>query len=171
MKDDGFTFEERDDKRTWGDGELIPDSEKVFADEPSPILEYLGEFKALIDACGLVSYFMNMKRFIAADVNKAKNVAMAYNHELRYYSDQLAEWKEKAKRSYGILSLHADELGYSMPRKSEFLNKLAVSKDRRESYKQYLQTCVKRQKTLSPEVLEAKYQRRLQNRLKKKEGK
>jgi hypothetical protein len=171
MKDDGFRFEEVDDKRTWGDG-LVPDCEKVEASkqqvEPSlPVLEYLAEFKALIDACGQVSYFYNMKKFVGAGVNKAKNVAAAYHHDLRYYSDQLTEWKVKAERSFAILGHYADRFGYKMPVRKNLLNDLTLSEDRRSAYKGYLGTCLKHLRTLSPGELETKYQNRLQKRLKK----
>ena len=79
MKDDGFRFEEADDERTWGDG-LVPDCEKVEASkqvEPSlPVLEYSGEFKALIDACGQVSYFYNMKRFVSRRAGNFRTTIM-----------------------------------------------------------------------------------------------
>lgn len=174
MRNDGFSIEERDDKRTL-DGSLVPDCEKVpFGEEtaPLPVLEYLGEFKALIDACGQVSYYFNMKKFVAAGVNKAKNIASAYHHDLRYYSDQLNEWKEKARRSFAILGLHASKFGYEMPNSTKkeinnYLNGLVVSKDRRDAYKDYLDTCLDNNKTLSPKQLEAKFQQRLQKRLKK----
>lgn len=170
MRND-YSIEERDDRRTWDDG-LVQDCEKaVFFEEEvpnSPVLEYLGEFKALIDACGKVSYYFNMKKFVSAGVNKAKNIASAYHHDLKYYNDQLNEWREKAKRSYAILSLHVDRFGYKMPKaKNDFLNSLTVSKDRREAYKDYLDSCLKNNRTLSIQEMETKFQQRLQKRLKK----
>ncbi len=167
MSDD-YRIEEVDDKRTFGD-ELVLDCEKgpfSFEDEASaPVLEYLGEFKALIDACGQVSYHYNMKKFVKAGANKAKIIASAYNHDLRYYNDQLIEWRVKAERSYAVLSLHAAKFGYEMPARKEFLNALALYEDRRNAYKGYLNTCLKGNKTLSPSELEDKYQRRLRKRL------
>lgn len=169
MSDD-YKIEERDDSRTSGD-ELILDCEKEpfsYEDEVSlPVLEYLGEFKALIDACGQVSYHYNMKMFVRAGVNKAKNIASAYHHDLRYYNDRLAEWRVKAERSFAVLSHNAAKFGYEMPNKKEFLNALALHEDRRDAYKGYLDTCLKSNKTLSPSELEEKYQRRLRKRLKK----
>lgn len=169
MSDD-FKIEEQDDERTWGD-ELTPDCEKgpfSYDDEMSlPVLEYLGEFKALIDACGQVSYHYNMKKFVSAGANKAKNIASAYHHDLRYYNDQLTEWRVKAERSFAVLSLHAARFGYQMPLKRQFLNALAFYEDRRDAYKGYLSTCLKNYKTLSPSEMEGKYQRRLQKRFKK----
>lgn len=163
-------IEEADDERTFGD-ELIPDCEKgpfSYEDEVSlPVLEYLGEFKALIDACGQVSYYYNMKKFVGAGANKAKLIASAYHHDLRYYNDQLIEWRVKAERSFAVLSLHAAKFGYEMPARKEFLNALALYEDRRNAYKGYLDTCLKGNKTLSPAELEDKYQRRLRKRLKK----
>ena len=166
MKDDGFRFEESDDERTWGDG-LVPDCEKVEASKSLPVLEYLAEFKALIDACGQVSYFYNMKKFVGAGVNKAKSIASAYQHDLRYYEDQLAEWRVKAERSFAILNLHAGCFNYEMPKKKAFLNALALYKERRVAYKGYLSTCLKYGRTISPDELEVKYQKRLKRRSEK----
>ena len=164
MGENGYSFEESDDRRTWT-GELVPDCEK--AKTVLPVLEYLGEFKALIDACGQVSYYFNMRRFVYAEVNKAKIVAAAYQHDLRYYNDQLNEWREKARRSFGVLTLHADKFGYKFPDRNDFLNGLTVSKDRREAFKDYLRTLLKREQTLSPDELETKFQKRLQRRLRR----
>ncbi len=165
---DDYSFEEADDERTW-DGSLVPDCERYEEEVANmPVLEYLGEFKALIDACGQVSYFFNMKKFVSAGVNKAKSIASAYHHDLRYYDDQLNEWREKAKRSYAILSLHASGFGYTMPEvRNDFLNSMTVSKDRREAYKYYLDSCLKNNRTLPIQEMEAKYQRRLRKRLKR----
>lgn len=168
IKKDDFSFEERDDERTTT-GELVPDCEKPFETvEISPVLEYLGEFKALIDACGQVSYFMNMENLVKADVNKAKIIASAYQHDLEYYKEQFKEWKEKAKRSFIVLSMHAGKLGYKLPNEKDFLNGLTLMKDRRDAYKDYLSTCLKHEKTLSPFEMEKKFQLRLKKRLKKK---
>ncbi|MBR3228664.1 hypothetical protein IKF67_00270 [Candidatus Saccharibacteria bacterium] len=169
MREDDFSFEEQDDDRTWGD-ELIPDCEReetVEEEVVPPVLEYLGELKAMIDACGQVSYYYNMRNFIRAEVNKAKVVASAYNHDLLYYKVMYKEWEAKARRSYSILGLHAAKFGYKMPPENDFLNSLALSKDRREAYKDYLVTCLKNEKTLSPAEMEKKFQKRLQRRLKK----
>ena len=172
MREDGYTFEENDDPRTWNDG-LIPDCEQLELSEDSaslPVLEYLGEFKALIDACGQVSYFFNMRKYVAAGVNKAKIVAAAYQHDLRYYNDQLKEWKVKAERSYGILNMYAGCFGLRLPEAEEkrrLLNLLATSKDRRRAYKEYLDTCLKKNQVLSPEELERKYQLRLHKRFRR----
>lgn len=172
MRDDGY-FEERDDERTL-DGSLAPDCERIpFEEEATflPVIEYIGEFEALIDACGQVSYYFNMKNFVNAGGKKAKNIASAYHHDIRYYDDQLKDWKEKARRSFAVLKLHASKFDYNMPktRKEEnaFLNALVVSKDRRQAYKGYLETCLKNEKTLSPKQLEAKFQQRLKKSLKK----
>ena len=170
MRDSDYSIEERDDPRTWAN-ELIPDCEKEIqsAEETElPIIEYLAEFKALIDACGQASYFFNMKKFVAAEVNKAKVVAQAYGHDLRYYEDQLKEWRVKGERSYAVLTHLARRFDYDMPEEKAFLNSLALYSDRRKAYKGYLQTCLKNRKTLSPKKLEAKYQKRLEKRLKKK---
>jgi hypothetical protein len=169
---DDFKIEETDDERTFGDG-LISDCEKgpfSYEDEVSlPVLEYLGEFKALIDACGQVSYYYNMKKFVRAGANKAKSIASAYHHDLRYYNDHLVEWRVKAERSFAVLSLHAAKFGHAMPARKEFLNALALYEDRRRAYKGYLNTCLKGNKTLSPAELENKYQRRLRKRLESEE--
>ena len=169
---DDFSIEEKDDPRTWTD-ELVQDCEKdekvPFENDPMPlpILEYLAEFKALIDACGHVSYFFNMKKFVKANVNKAKAVASAYHHDLRYYQDQLNEWRTKARRSYSVLSIHAGKLGYEMPVEIDWLNQLAFSEDRRSAYKGYLNTCLKNFKIISPKEMEEKFQQRLLKRLKR----
>ncbi|MBO7560523.1 hypothetical protein J6T21_00570 [Candidatus Saccharibacteria bacterium] len=173
-KDDGYSFEEKDDSRTWTD-ELVQDCDRTpFVEEeelPLPVLEYLGEFKALIDACGQVSYYFNMRNFVRAGVNKAKIVAASYQHDLRYYNDQLNEWRVKAGRSFAVLSLHASKFGFEMPKtreeENDFLNNLAVKKDRRKAYKGYLDSCLKKEKVLSPQQLEAKFQQMLQKRLNK----
>ena len=173
MRNEDFSIEEIDDPRTFT-GELVPDCEKSdelpFEESANSVtvLEYLGEFKALIDACGQVSYFFNMKKFVKAGVNKAKSIASAYHHDLRYYNDQLAEWKVKAERSFAIVTLHALKLGYRMPEKKHFLNLLTLYETRRKAYKDYLSTCLKNQRPLSPNELEAKYQKRLQKALEKK---
>ena len=183
MKDDGFKFEEADDPRTWTD-ELVPDCEREEAEIPKeaeqapfkqevaislPVLEYLGEFKALIDACGQVSYFLNMREYVKAGVNKAKIVASAYNHDLQYYEDQLAEWRVKARRSFAVLALYMESFGYEkITDRDKFLNELALSKDRRSAYKGYLASCLKNKRALSPAELEAKYQQRLLKRFNRK---
>lgn len=173
MKDNGFNIEELDDERTLT-GELVQDCDRntPFSDEviPLPVLEYLGEFKALIDACGEVSYFFNMKKFVTAGVNKAKIVAAAYQHDLRYYENQLNEWRAKAERSYAVLGFYAPQFGYEMPERKVFLNMLALSIERRKAYKDYLRTCLKHMATLSPVEMEKKYQKRLEKRISKING-
>ena len=141
--------------------------EKSFEEEAMPVLEYLGEFKALIDACGQVSYFWNMKRFIRAEVNKAKVVASAYQHDFGYYQDQTKEWVVKARRSFKILEMYAQKFGYDVPEENDFLNGLAVSSDRRRAFKRYLYTCFKKEKAISFDEMETKFQAMLQKRLKK----
>ena len=132
------------------------------------LLEYVGEFRALIDACGQVSYFMNMVQFVQSDVAKAKKVAAAYQHDLRYYREQYDEWRVKAKRSYAVLGSHAAPLGYKMPEMRSFLNNLTLHKDRRECYKYYLDGYFPKGETFSPDELEKKYEGRLKKRLKSK---
>ncbi|MBP5647963.1 hypothetical protein J6X04_01580 [Candidatus Saccharibacteria bacterium] len=171
MRNKEYGFEEADDERTWSD-ELIPDCEREDLQDESnidlPVLEYVAEFLAMIDACGQVSYYFNMRKFVAANVTKAKNVAAAYQHDLRYYREQLGDWKAKAERSYGILGLKAEKLGYKMPEKRDILNALALHKDRRECYKYYLNNYLEKNKTFSPEELEQKYALRLKKRMKAK---
>ena len=120
MRDDGFRFEERDDERTWN-GELKPDCEREILPQQQlwtlSEIEYLTEFKSVIDACGQVSYFMNMEKFFRAEVNKVKNVAAAYQHNLWYYRDQYNEWRVKAERAYMILQTKANDLGIELPAK------------------------------------------------------
>lgn len=161
MRDD-YNIEEKDDERTFNN-ELTPDCENRIL----PVIEYLGEFKALIDACGQVSYHFNMKKFVSADINKAKKIASAYHHDAQYYTQQLNEWRVKARRSYAIVGFHAARLGFQMPNENDFLNSLVISKDRRAAYKGYLDTCLKKEEPLSPCELETKFQCRLKKRLNK----
>ena len=182
IKNDDFSFEEKDDPRT-STGELIPDCEKVEespvgddileaqADEILPdlmLLEYVAEFRALINACGWVSYYMNMKNGCIGNVSKIKLVAAAYEHDAKYYTEQYDEWRYKAEQSYVVLSLHAGKLGYSMPNKSDFLNGLTFYKKRRECYKYYLEEYLPKGETFSPAELEKKYNDRLKKQLKRK---
>lgn len=178
-----YKIEEADDPRTWTD-ELVPDCER--SDEPTSesangapsdddvfgdllITEYVGEFRALIDACGQVSYYMNMVKFVQGDVAKAKKVAAAYQHDLRYYKEQYNEWRVKALRSFDALGVHAAPLGHSMPSdKKVFLNNLVLHKDRRECYKYYLDGYFPKGITFSPTELEKKYAERIKKRLKRK---
>lgn len=170
MSDD-YRIEESDDPRTWGD-ELVSDceaKEQQPKEEPKEegivsILEYLGELKNLIDACGNVSYFWNMKRYVKADVNKAKIIAAAYQRNLRYYEDQCNEWRVKAERSFIVLKALAEKFGYEKPDRKDFLNKLTLYKDRRDAYKVYLRTCLKNKTPISFEELEDKYEKRLLKR-------
>lgn len=167
MEDNENYFEENDDPRTQT-GELVEDCKKGSLKKekkiPESVLEYLGEFKGLIDICGQVSYFYNMSKYVSADVNKAKIVAAAYQHDLEYYNDQLNEWRVKGRIAFGVLGLHARKLGYEMPDQLTFLNDLATSKDRRKAYKGYIDTLMWNAKTLSPTELEAKYQDLLRKR-------
>lgn len=164
MKEEDFRFDEADDPRTWGE-ELVPDCEK---NKNLPVLEYLSGFRALINACGQVSYFYNMRLSVAVGVNKAARViAPAYHHNFRYYDDKLKDWRAKAKKSFIILEFHGKKLGYYFSEQTSFLNSLALSKDRREAYKGYLDTCFKQHKALSPNEMEEKFQKRLQKRLNK----
>lgn len=174
MSDD-YRIEESDDLRTRGN-ELSSDceaKEQQPREEPKEegtvsILEYLGELKNLIDACGNVSYFWNMKRFMAANVNKAKMIAAAYQHDLCYYEDQCNEWRVKAERSFIILKALAEKFGYERPNRKDLLNKLTLHKDRRDAYKTYLQTCLKNNIPISFEELEEKYEKRILKRANKR---
>lgn len=167
MRDDGFSYEELDDERTIN-GELAQDCNSVSASEeigPSAI-EYVAQFKALIDACGQVSYYFNMRKYLAAEVNKVKIIASAYQHDLAYYNDQLNDWKTKAEIAFGALAFQANRLGYSLPEKKSYLNMLTLYKDRRDAYKDYLRTCLKNGELRSPARLESDFQKRLKKRLK-----
>lgn len=169
---DNYRIEEKDDPRTWGD-ELSPDCEEKEPEIPQEewdvtVLEYLGELKYLIDACGNVSYFWNMKNFTKAGVNKAKMIATAYQHDVRYYDEHLREWRVKAKRSFVVLKTLAGKLGYDMPGQRVLLNDLTLSKDKRDAYKAYLRTCEKNHVSISFDELEAKYRKRILKRSKKR---
>lgn len=167
MRDDGFSYEELDDERTIN-GELVPDCDSTSVpEEVSPsIIEYVAQYKALIDACGQVSYYFNMRKYLAAEVNKVKIIASAYQHDLAYYNDQLKDWKAKAEIAFGALAFQADRLGYSLPEKKSYLNMLTLYKDRRDAYKDYLRTSLKNGKPRSPAKLELDFQKRLKKRLK-----
>jgi len=159
-KDSVFEEEKLDE---W-DRVYIPDEHKTFDFS----LEYLAQFGDLINACGQVSYFLNMKKCLDAQVRKAINVAASYNHDKRYYAEQLDEWRWKAKRSLGILKFKAQKAGVEFDISkfgddNGFLNMPAISKDRRKNYKGYLD----RSHTLSPVELEARYQKLLQKRMKR----
>ena len=168
MRDDGFCYEESDDERTFGD-ELIPDCEReYFQDEAVPdftILEYVAEFHSVIDACGQVSYYMRMKRNVAENVAKAKIVAAAYQHDLRYYTDQYNEWHAKAEGAFGALSFQAEKLGFEMPLRKNLLNALTLYKDRRKCYKYYLDSRLEKNVAFSPRQLEQEYQKMVRKRL------
>lgn len=140
---------------------------KTVANEKPPVLEYLAEFKALIDACGQISYFNNMRDFKAAGVLKASIVASAYSHPYAYYDDQSREWGVKASRSYAVLKYQAEKLGFEIPAEDDLLKMLTYKKDRREAYTGYLNTCLKNDKAWSPAELEEKFQNRLKKRMKK----
>ncbi len=178
FKNNGYSFEETDDSRTFS-SELIPDCEKVngLPDDNDILeaeadkvlsdllpLEYVAEFRSLIDACGQTSYYWNMKQFVVERVKKAEDIAAAYQHDAGYYNEQYREWAAKAKRSYKILGLHAARLAYKMPEMREMLNELTLYKDRRECYRYYLDSCLKTGATLSPEELEKKYAARIEKR-------
>ena len=178
----GYSFEETDDSRT-SSGELVPDCEKIEgpsddedileteADKVLPdllLIEYVAEFRSLIDACGQTSYYWNMKQFVAERVKKAEDIAAAYQHDARYYTEQYREWAAKAKRSYKILGMHAARLAYKMPEIKGMLNSLTLYKDRRECYRYHLDNCLKRGAALSPEELEKKYEARIAKRKQKK---
>ena len=174
LPNDNGRFEESDDERTWNGGdELEQDCEKPEASKPEvsadlAILEYVAEFRALIVACGQVSYYYNMKMLVRANVAKAKTVAAAYQHDLRYYTEACEEWRAKAYRSFKVLKMHAEKLGYQMPDNlPNFLNSLALYKKRRECYKYYLDRYLDKNMTFSPAELEEKYFLRLQRRLRR----
>lgn len=179
LSDDGqyvFSFHDDSDEpemmtkgefaKAYGE-DALPRKQPVKPPTNPPILEYLGEFKALIDACGMVSYNWRMRENLKAGINKVKIVAASYQHDLKHYDDELTEWRAKANRAFTVLSFQAEKLGYEMPERKVFLNDLAILKDRRKAYKGYLETCIKNSKTLSPAELEAKFQQRLQKRLNK----
>lgn len=170
---DEYRIEELDDERTLY-GNLVQDCERDETVENeldlafSPILEYVAEFIAVIDACGMVSYFMNMKRCVEQNVSKAKDVAAAYQHDLRYYTKQYNDWRFKARRSFNALVFQAQQLGYEMPDQNDLLNGLTLYEGRRDCYKYYLNSYLKKNATFSPMELEKKYHNRLKKRLKRK---
>lgn len=154
------------------DNEFFPDQVKankaVEADKPDFTFEYFCQFCDLLDACGSVSYYLNMKKCLDYKIRKATAIAAAYKHDRLYYLEQLNEWRFKARRSLSILKFKAEEAGIQFDISDfgvdkDWLNALALSKDRRKQYKGYLT----RNHSLSPTELEIKYQKLLQKRIKK----
>ena len=169
--DDEYRFEERDDERTFGEG-LISDLEAAEQDKLEKaeawLKEYISEFYQLINSCGQVSYYSNMRHFVQEEQHKAKLVAASYEHDLAYYKEQEISWVAKARRGLAVLKFKASLVGYDFEEEDNtFLNNLALSKDRRESYKYYLAHFKKNGKIYSPDELEYKYIQRIMKRKKK----
>ena len=165
---DGYKFEERDDERTLT-SELVPDCDAFYveATKENCILEYMSQFKMLIEACGKVGYFWNMERCLSPKISKVEVSASTANHT-KDFKKQRIEWVNKANIAYAALSIHARRLGIDMPEDEKaFLNALAISKDRRKCYTSYLNNRIEKNLTLSPDELEGFFQKRLEKRLKK----
>ena len=171
MKDKNYSFEERDDERTWwdidGNNQITPDSEK---EERYPSDEelnaatfeafYVAEFLNLISCCGKVSYFYNMKLLMKDKNEKVEDVADKYHHDVKYYDDRYAEWAKKSRKSFALLKSYASNLNYEMlGYETNFLNSLALCEGRRKCYRYYLRKYPKY--IFSPKELEEKYLNRI----------
>jgi hypothetical protein len=173
VENNGYSFEEQDDPRTWDDSleaQVARDdsvSESVWLETKKS--EYIAEFGLLIYAAGQLSYHHSMLRNVKNDVKKVKTIAAAYDRDLEYYREQLQEWRAKADKSFKILAECAKNLGIQFDYEEKFfINELALHIDRRTAYKDYLRTAQKRNTPISPEDLEIKYQNRLKKRQQKK---
>ena len=183
-----YAFEERDDERTW-DESLVPDCEKkvekevekkkkskktrkeIIDEMDSSALEYVCALKILIDASGKVSYYTHMLEGNRLGVSKMIIVASAYGHELKYYAEQMKDWKYKQSEAF----VRVNDLGKVLGYKDYLKSKNAIfahlfEEDRRKNYKGYLENALRRGKTLSLAELEEKYENLLKKRLKKRLG-
>jgi len=173
FEDNGYSFEEQDDPRTWDDSvenrQAQEDSTSGSVWIETQKSEYIAEFASLIYAAGQLSYYHSMLRNVKNDVKKVKTIAAAYNRDLQYYGEQLQEWRAKADRCFKVLAECAKNLDISFNYEEKFfINELALHIDRREAYKDYLVTAQKHNTPISPEDLEKKYQNRLRKRANKK---
>ncbi|MBR2658385.1 hypothetical protein IKD57_00610 [Candidatus Saccharibacteria bacterium] len=169
-----WKIEESDDERTLSDSNEITEDCNVKKKEVEnenfglPVMEYLSALAKFVDTCGQLSYFWNMKNNMSAKVDKVLNIADEYNHTNDYYNKQHAEWKAKAEKAYIKLEFFASIIGYEMPEQKKYINLMALSKDRRECYRYYLERCLKNKETLPPDEFEKLFERRLSKRLNKK---
>lgn len=184
-----YDIEEADDERTIMSN-IIKYAEKVtykreltaeeiaeLEERATRMIPYYGDLKAIIDACGKVSYYWNMKHGVKSNVQQMKIIASAYQHDAKYYQKMLNEWRWKARRSLATFKIRANALGLKVNPESEyekavewdnnFLNQLAISDDRRKCYKEYIFSYSLKAETLSVEELEKFYQRRLTRRAKR----
>lgn len=129
------------------------------------VVEYLGNFKSLLDACGQIACYANKRRFLKVGVNN-RRFTVSSNRSCRdYYGEKRDEWHKKAEEAYDDFCVNAGELGYEVPDKEKYLDGMLSSKERRDAYKCYLNTCIKNNKALSPEEMEKKFQHRMQRHL------
>ena len=129
---------------------------------------YYEEFRRLISACGWVSYYWNMQNGIQGKVSKVQHIAEYYDHNERYYSEQLNEWRFKAERSFEILVNDGKAIGVDNSDivKKDFLNSLVYDADRRSSYKRYIDTRMKRHEALNIQEIENLYLNKVRKRKK-----
>lgn len=187
--DEEYDIEEADDERTIMSqiieyAETVTYKRKLAAEEVAElekkatrIFSYYGDLKAIIDACGKVSYYWNMKHGLKGNVQQMKMIASAYQHDLKYYEKMLNEWRWKAKRALATFKIQAHALNITVNPESEFkkalewddqfLRQLAISDDRRKCYKDYIASYALKVEVLSVEKLEELYQDRLTRRAKK----
>lgn len=187
--DADYDIEEADDERTimshivryaetvTKKRELTDEEIAELEEKAVKMIPYYGDLKAVIDACGMVSYYWNMKHGVKSNVQQMKIIASAYQHDAKYYQKMLDEWRWKAKRSLATLKIRANALGITVNPEKEyqkalewdnnFLNQLAVSEDRRRCYKEYIFSYSLKAQALSVDELEKFYQRRLIRRAKR----
>lgn len=174
MSDD-FKFEEKDDPRTLTD-ELVPDAEKEeisfnadaapFDTELTKLMEYYYQFEKLLSACGKVAYFFKTLQNIRRGAFPVEDLLRKYQHDEEYYKENVEKWVNEARATLEVLKgvYEGETLPYS---DKDFLNAL-VDEDRRRSYYGTIRLGKKHAKFFPYKDFEARYQRRLINREKKK---
>jgi len=130
------------------------------------VLEYYSELKALIDACGRVSHYWHMWHGLQEGVPKMEMIATSHQRSISYYKGQYRDWKYKAEISLARLKHKASKLfkvsiGVS---DKDFLNDLTLDKGRRDAYKGYIKTYVKKREPHPITTLEERYMKRLKKR-------
>lgn len=176
--DPDWNFEESDDPATYG--MPFPDEPDDSVDEEAcrrydermaqkgAILDYWSELKTLVDACGQTSHYWHMWHGVKEGVPKMKIVSENYKRNIGYYHDQYKEWKYKASTSLSRLKMKAAPLFKVCIDISDrdFLNMLTLDKGRRDAYKCYMRTYVRKCEPHPVTTLEKKYQKRLEKRAK-----
>lgn len=174
MSDD-FKFEEKDDPRTLTD-ELVPDAEKEeisfnadaapFDTELTKLMEYYYQFERLLSECGEVAYYFKTLQNIRRGSFPVKDMLRKYGHDEAYYKENID--KHVAEARSALVNLKAVYASEALPYSDkDFLNAL-VDEDRRRSYYGTIKLGKKHAKFFPYKDFEARYQRRLINREKKK---